>query len=269
MPGANPLLELDEPLTPLMQETSRTKQPDGTEVVTSSPISSVDLARQSLNIHGTLETGELVTLPSAFTAGWTVRGSGYNSHRLQSFYAILGDHVDGTTAQSHPRPRPDTPGAGHRGGAGSCRGSTLAPQPAAQPAARPRAAAQPAPGIDEQRTTTGFRSPPNAGTRYSRQHQTGRGGRQVVTQPIGRRRLSFIVSGHVQLAEQQLHRQIVGSSQRPNNHDHARPICRCRLRASRESTRSADCPCSAGCPVQRPRQQGRNMAGDPQDVQGR
>ena len=69
MPGANPLLELDEWLTPLMEETSRTKQPDGTEVVTSSPISSVDLVRQSLNIHGTLETGALVTLPSAFTAG--------------------------------------------------------------------------------------------------------------------------------------------------------------------------------------------------------
>lgn len=98
MPGANPLLELDAQLTPLMQETSRTKQPDGTEVVTSSPISSVDLARQSLCIHGTLETGQLVTLPSAFTAGWTLRGSGYNSHRLQAFYAILGEHVDGTTA---------------------------------------------------------------------------------------------------------------------------------------------------------------------------
>ena len=88
MPSANPLLELDEPLTPLMQETSRTKLPDGTEVVMSSPVSSVDLARQSLCIHGTLETGELVTLPSAFTAGWTVRGSGYNIHRLQAFYAI-------------------------------------------------------------------------------------------------------------------------------------------------------------------------------------
>jgi hypothetical protein len=98
VPGANPLLELDEPLTPLMQETSRTKQPDGTEVVTSSPVSSVDLVRQSLCIHGTLETGESVTLPSAFTAGWTVRGSGYNSHRLQAFYAILSDHVDGAAA---------------------------------------------------------------------------------------------------------------------------------------------------------------------------
>ena len=98
MPGAHPLLELDEPLTPLMQETSRTKLPDGAEVVTSSPVSSVDLARQSLCIHGTLETGELVTLPSAFTAGWTVRGSGYNVHRLQAFYAIVGDHVDGTAA---------------------------------------------------------------------------------------------------------------------------------------------------------------------------
>lgn len=98
MPGANPLLELDEPLTQLMQETSRTKQPDGTEVVTSSPVSSVDLTRQSLCIHGTLETGELVTLSSAFTAGWTVRGSGYNCYRFQAFYAILGDHVDGTAA---------------------------------------------------------------------------------------------------------------------------------------------------------------------------
>jgi hypothetical protein len=28
IPGAHPLLELDEPLTPLMQETSRTKLPD-------------------------------------------------------------------------------------------------------------------------------------------------------------------------------------------------------------------------------------------------
>ena len=50
MPGANPLLELDEPLTPLMQETSRTKQPDGTEVVTSSPVPSVG-PRQAVPLH--------------------------------------------------------------------------------------------------------------------------------------------------------------------------------------------------------------------------
>jgi hypothetical protein len=98
VPGSNPLLELDGQLTPVMEETDRRKLPDGTEVVVSSPISSVDLVRQSLDIHGTLETGEDVTLPAAFTAGWTMGGSGYNSHRLQAFYAICGDHVDGAAA---------------------------------------------------------------------------------------------------------------------------------------------------------------------------
>ncbi len=96
--GSHPLLELDGVLTPLMRETSRRKLPDGSEVRTSSPVPPQELAGQSLTIHGTLETGELVTLPSAFTAGWTERGTGYQSHRLQAFYALLGDHVDGADA---------------------------------------------------------------------------------------------------------------------------------------------------------------------------
>ena len=96
--GSHPLLELDELLTPLTRETGRRKLPDGTELVTSSLIPPQELARQSLTIHGALETGELVTLPSAFTAGWTERGTGYKSHRLQAFYALLGDHVHGAEA---------------------------------------------------------------------------------------------------------------------------------------------------------------------------
>jgi hypothetical protein len=96
--GANPRLELDEPLTPLTREIRRTKLADGGEAVTSTLIPPEELARQSLTIYGTLETGDLVTLPSAFTAGWTERGTGYRSHRLQAFYALLGDHVDGTDA---------------------------------------------------------------------------------------------------------------------------------------------------------------------------
>ena len=96
--GCHPLLELDELLTPLTRETGRRKLPDGTELVTSSLIPPQELARQSLTIHGVLETGELVTLPSAFTAGWTERGTGYKSHRLQSFYVLIGDHVDGADA---------------------------------------------------------------------------------------------------------------------------------------------------------------------------
>lgn len=96
--GSHPLLELDELLTPLTRETGRKKLPDGTELVTSSLIPPQEWVRQSLTIHGTLETGELVTLPSAFTAGWTERGTGYKTHRLQSFYALRGDHVDGTDA---------------------------------------------------------------------------------------------------------------------------------------------------------------------------
>jgi hypothetical protein len=96
--GSNPLLELDEALTPLTREIRRTKLPDGGEAVTSTLIPAEELARQSLTIYGTLETGELVTLPSAFTAGWTERGTGYRSHRLQAFYALLGDHVDGAEA---------------------------------------------------------------------------------------------------------------------------------------------------------------------------
>jgi hypothetical protein len=66
--------------------------------VTSTLIPPEELARQSLAIYGTIENGELVTLPSAFTAGWTERGTGYQSHRLQAFYALLGDHVDGVDA---------------------------------------------------------------------------------------------------------------------------------------------------------------------------
>lgn len=96
--GSHPLLELDGALTPLTQETSRRRLPDGSEVVTSTLIPPQELAGQSLTIHGDLETGELVTLPSAFTAGWTERGTGYQSHRLQAFYALVGDHVNGTDA---------------------------------------------------------------------------------------------------------------------------------------------------------------------------
>jgi hypothetical protein len=68
-PGANPLLELDGALTPLMRETSRRQLPDGRAARTSSPVPWQELAGQSLTVHGTLdETGEPVTLPSAFTA---------------------------------------------------------------------------------------------------------------------------------------------------------------------------------------------------------
>jgi hypothetical protein len=97
-PGSHPLLALDEVLTPMIRETSRSKLADGREVVTSSLVPPQELAGQSLTIHGTLETRELVTLPSAFTAGWTERGTGYQSHRLQAFYALVGDHVDGADA---------------------------------------------------------------------------------------------------------------------------------------------------------------------------
>ncbi len=82
-----------------MRETSRRQLPDGREARTSSPVPWQELAGQSLTVHGTLdETGEPVTLPSAFTAGWTIRGTGSHSHRLQAFYALLGDHVDGADA---------------------------------------------------------------------------------------------------------------------------------------------------------------------------
>jgi len=68
--GSHPLLELDEVLTPMTRETSRRKLPDGSEGVTSSLVSPQELVGQSLTIHGELETGELMTLPSEFTAGW-------------------------------------------------------------------------------------------------------------------------------------------------------------------------------------------------------
>ena len=98
-PGDHPLLELDGALTPFMRETSRQKLPDGTEVRTSSPIPEEELTGQSLTIHGTLDkTGEDVTLPSAFTIGWTM-GVGPTYHRLQAFYALLGAHVDGGDAR--------------------------------------------------------------------------------------------------------------------------------------------------------------------------
>jgi hypothetical protein len=96
--GSDPLLELDELLTPLTRETGRRKLPDGRELVTSSLIPPQEWAGQSLTIYGALQTGELVTLPSAFTAGFTSWGTGYQSHRLQAFYALLGDHVDGADA---------------------------------------------------------------------------------------------------------------------------------------------------------------------------
>jgi ApeA N-terminal domain 1 len=97
-PGANPLLELDGALTPLMRETSRKTLADGTEIRTSSPIPDEELTGQYLTIHGTLDkTGEDVTLPSAFTVGWNW-GANHTSHRLQAFYALLGAHVDGAEA---------------------------------------------------------------------------------------------------------------------------------------------------------------------------
>lgn len=97
--GSHPLLELDGSLVPLMWETSRGKPPDGREARISSPVSLQELTGQSLTVHGTLdETGELVTLPSVFTAGGTISGNGSSTQRLRAFYALLGDHVDGTDA---------------------------------------------------------------------------------------------------------------------------------------------------------------------------
>ena len=97
--GSGPLLELDEAVTPLWSETGRTKLPGGGEVVTSTLVPPEELARQSLTVHGELDTGERVTLPSAFTAGWTQNGTGYQSQRLRAFYALIGDHVDGANAR--------------------------------------------------------------------------------------------------------------------------------------------------------------------------
>jgi hypothetical protein len=96
--GVHPVLELDGALTPLMREMSWRKLPDGGEARISSPVPWQELAGQSLTVHGTLDDGEPVTLPSAFTAGWTITGTGSYSHRLQAFYALLGDHVDGADA---------------------------------------------------------------------------------------------------------------------------------------------------------------------------
>lgn len=98
-PGAHPRLELDAALVPLMRETSRRPLPDGREVRTSSPVPEEELASQSLTIHGTLDkSGEDVTLPSAFTVGWTL-GSGLTSHQLEALYALRGAHVNGVDAQ--------------------------------------------------------------------------------------------------------------------------------------------------------------------------
>lgn len=99
--GSHPLLELDEVLTPVTRETSRRKLADGREVVTSSLVPPQELAGQSLTIYGTLETGELVTLPSAFTAGWTERGAGYRSHRRRQ----MGNQQTRRTPRPVQRPR--------------------------------------------------------------------------------------------------------------------------------------------------------------------
>lgn len=94
-PGAHPLLDLDGALTPLIRETSRRKLPDGGEARTSALVPPLELISQSLTVHGTLdETGEPVTVPSAFTVG-----GGPQRQRLQAFYALLGGHVDGADAQ--------------------------------------------------------------------------------------------------------------------------------------------------------------------------
>jgi hypothetical protein len=97
--GAHPRLELDGALTPLIRETSRKQLPDGTQVRTSAPVPPQELAGQALTIHGVLdEGGAEVTLPAAFTNGFTMRGTGAQSHRLQAFYALAGAHVDGADA---------------------------------------------------------------------------------------------------------------------------------------------------------------------------
>jgi hypothetical protein len=98
-PGAYPLLELDGALIPLMRETSREKLPDGSVVLTSAPVPEEELTGQYFTVHGTLDkTGEDVTLPSAFTVGWTL-GASSTSHRLQASYALLGAHVDRADAR--------------------------------------------------------------------------------------------------------------------------------------------------------------------------
>ncbi len=100
--GTHPTLELDGILTPLDRETDRRELPDGTVARVRTPVASEELVRQSLTVHGRLdETGEAVTLPAAFTVGgqWAVLGAAKGSQRLQSFYALLGAHVDGANAQ--------------------------------------------------------------------------------------------------------------------------------------------------------------------------
>jgi hypothetical protein len=95
------MLEVDRLLTPLERETSRRKLPDGSELRTQTFIEPHELVSQSLTVHGTLDqTGELVTLPAAFTVGgmFPMFGTGPQSQQLQSFYVLFGAHVDGTSA---------------------------------------------------------------------------------------------------------------------------------------------------------------------------
>ena len=92
------MLEVDGSLVPLMRETGRQDLPNGQAVRTSSPVPAEELFAQSLTVHGTLDAGEPVTLPEAFTIGWTMRANGNHSHRLQTTHAMLGDHVDGADA---------------------------------------------------------------------------------------------------------------------------------------------------------------------------
>lgn len=100
-PGTNPMLELDGAFIPLERETGRRKLPDGREAQAFALVSPHELVNRSLTIHGTLDDGEPVTLPAAFTIGGTfpVLGTGPQSQRFQAFYALRGAHVDGTHAQ--------------------------------------------------------------------------------------------------------------------------------------------------------------------------
>jgi len=89
--GANPWLELDQPLTPSLREVDRKDQTDGFRTFVEAEEGP---GNESLVVHGAFDDGTLVTLVDAFTKRRRSR-AGQDRQWIQARFALLGAHVAG------------------------------------------------------------------------------------------------------------------------------------------------------------------------------
>lgn len=92
--GESPLLELDQPLTPSLQEVARHKGPGDSLTRQFVPVDEGP-GYEALLLHGRLDDGSLLTLEDAFTTTRVWRSAGEDRQSLRARSAVVGAHVDG------------------------------------------------------------------------------------------------------------------------------------------------------------------------------